>query len=82
MSSHSNAPNSDLNGMLTGLISGLVSTVLTGVVNHYIVQPVVQKGVDKIVPPAEWLELDPTTEAIDKVINKVIDAEENADDTE
>lgn len=82
MSSHSNTPNSDLNGMLTGLISGLVSTVLTGVVNHYVVQPVIQKGVNKIVPPAEWRELDPTPEDIDKVIDEVIDSEENADDTE
>ena len=76
MSSHSNTPNSDLNGMLTGLISGLVSTVLTGVVNHYVVQPVVQKGVDKIVPP-ERLELTDTAEVIDEVT----DVEENADDT-
>ena len=81
MLSNSNPQNSDLNGMLTGMISGVVSTVLTGMLSHYIVKPVVQKGVDKIVPPAEWVELDPTPEAIDKVIDEVIEAEENADDT-
>lgn len=79
MSSHS---NSDLNSTLTGIISGVVSTVLTGMLSHYIVKPVVQKGVDKIVPPAEWLELDPTPEDIDKVIDEVFDAEENANDAE
>lgn len=77
MFSNSNAPNHDLNGVLTGLISGVVSTVLTGVLSHYVVQPVVQKGVDKIVPPVEWRELDPTPEVIDEVIG----AEENVDDT-
>lgn len=76
MFSHSNTPNYDLNGMVTGMITGVVSTVLTGMLSHYVVQPVVQKGVDKIVPP------EPLVEIVDIDDAEVIDAEENADDTE
>ena len=83
MSSHSNPQNSDLgvpsvlNTTLTSIISGALTTAITGMVNYYLVKPAVQKGVDMIVP-REPIEL---TNIVD-IDDEIIDAEENADDTE